>query len=139
MCSSFAVKTGNSETFNVAYSTLYLKIAVSRLPNGENSTIDDVNTFFSEHPVTVLAQRETPITTLLSDEELAAYRALHTYDGTTVVSTAEDVAGIEVRYVAEGEKYIDRKISEAIASAAETKLAAYDTLSGAIHEGVNEA
>lgn len=32
-----------------------------------------------------------------------------------------------------------QKISEAIASAAETKLAAYDTLSGAIHEGVNEA
>ena len=26
-----------------------------------------------------------------------------------------------------------------VASAAETKLAAYDTLSGAIHEGVNEA
>ena len=72
-------------------------------------------------------------------EELAAYRALHTYDGTTVISTPEDVAGIEVRYVANGEKYIDRKISEAIASAAETKLAAYDTLSGAIHEGVNEA
>src|SRR5699024_11099243 len=39
----------------------------------------------------------------------------------------------------DGEKYIDRKISEAIASAAETKLASYDTLSGAIHEGVNEA
>ena len=52
--------------------------------------------------------------------------------------TAEDVTDIEVRYVANGEKYIDRKISEAIASAAETKLAAYDTLSGAIHEGVNE-
>ena len=51
--------------------------------------------------------------------------------------TAEDVAGLEVRYVADAQKYIDRKISEAIASAAETKLAAYDTLSGAIHEGVN--
>ena len=53
--------------------------------------------------------------------------------------TAEDVAGIEVRYLADGEKYIDRKISEAITSAAETKLAAYDALSGAIHDGVNEA
>lgn len=79
------------------------------------------------------------IETPLSEDELAAYRAIHTYDGTAVISTPEDVAGIEVRYVANGEKYIDRKISEAIASAAETKLAAYDTLSGAIHEGVNEA
>lgn len=78
---------------------------------------------------------ETPIPA----EELAAYRSLQTYPGTTVVSTAEDVAGIEVRYLADGEKYIDRKISEAIVSAAETKLAAYDTLSDAIHEGVNEA
>ena len=86
-----------------------------------------------------MAELATPITTPLSDEELAAYRALTTYDGTTVVSTAEDVTDIEVRYVANGEKYIDRKISEAIASATETKLAAYDTLSGAIHEDVNEA
>ena len=87
----------------------------------------------------VLYPLATPIKTPLSEEEIAAYRTLHTYDGATVVSTAEEVAGIEVHYVADGEKYIDRKISEAIASAAETKLAAYDTLSGAIHEGVNEA
>ena len=82
---------------------------------------------------------DEPVVTDISADELAAYRALHTYDGSTVISTPEDVTGIEVRYVADGEKYIDRKISEAIASAAETKLAAYDTLSGAIHEGVNEA
>lgn len=82
---------------------------------------------------------DEPVVTDISTEELAAYRALHTYDGATVVSTAEDVAGLEVKYLADGEKYIDRKISEGIASAAETKLAAYDTLSGAIHEGVNEA
>ena len=87
----------------------------------------------------VVGQLANPVETELSPEELAAYRALYTYDGATVVSTPEDVAGIEVRYLADGEKYIDRKISEAIASAAETKLAAYDTLSGAIHEGVNEA
>lgn len=86
-----------------------------------------------------MAELATPITTPLSDEELAAYRALHTYDGTTVVSTAEDVAGIEVHYVADSEKYIDRKISEAITLAAATQLASYDALSGSIREGVNEA
>lgn len=103
------------------------------------SNVTDWKNWLKENPFTLIYQIATPITTPLSDEELTAYRALHTYDGATVVSTAEDVAGIEVRYVADGEKYIDRKISEAIASAAETKLAAYDTLSGAIHEGVNEA
>ena len=106
--------------------------------------VDDFNNFLIEQrenntPVQLLYYQNESIETPLSEDELAAYRALTTYDGATVVSTAEEVAGIEVRYVADGEKYIDRKISEAIASAAETKLAAYDTLSGAIHEGVNEA
>lgn len=107
-------------------------------------TIEELNAFCVQKntegkPLTIMYVMETPIETPLSDEELTAYRALHTYDGTTVVSTAEDVAGIEVRYLADGEKYIDRKISEAIASAAATQLASYDALSGGIREGVNEA
>ena len=107
-------------------------------------TVEELNAFCVQkntegNPLTIMYVMDTPIETPLSEEEIAAYRALRTYDGSTVVSTAEDVTGIEVRYVANGEKYIDRKISEGIASAAETKLAAYDTLSGAIHEGVNEA
>ena len=82
---------------------------------------------------------DEPVVTDISADELTAYRALHTYDGFTIVSTAKDVAGIEVRYLADGEKYIDRKISEAITSAAATQLASYDALSGGIREGVNEA
>lgn len=56
----------------------------------------------------------TPIETPLSEEELAAYRALHTYDGTTVVSTAEPVAGIEASYVMDGNKYresVDKRLA----------------------------
>ena len=52
-----------------------------------------------------------PITTPLNEEELTAYRALHTYDGTTVVSTTEDVAGLEVKYVADAQKYIDNRLT----------------------------
>ena len=52
-----------------------------------------------------------PIETPLSEEEIAAYRALRTYDGVTVVSTAEDVAGLAVRYVADAQKYIDNKLN----------------------------
>lgn len=56
---------------------------------------------------------DEPVVTDISAEELTAYRALHTYDGTTVVSTAEDVAGIEVRYVADAQKYIDNRLTAA--------------------------
>ena len=107
-------------------------------------TVEELNAFCVQkntegNPLTIMYVMDTPIETPLSEEEIAAYRALHTYDGVTVVSTVEDVAGIEVRYLADGEKYIDRKISEAITSAAATQLASYDALSDAIHEGVNEA
>ena len=54
-----------------------------------------------------------PITTPLNEEELTAYRALHTYDGATVVSTTEDVAGLEVKYVADAQKYIDNRLTAA--------------------------
>lgn len=50
----------------------------------------------------------------LSAEEMAAYRALTTYPGTTVVSTAEPVAGIEARYVMDGNKYresVDKRLA----------------------------
>ena len=55
----------------------------------------------------------SPIETPLPEEKLAAYRALHTYDGATVVSTPEDVAGLEVKYVADAQKYIDDRLAAA--------------------------
>lgn len=64
---------------------------------------------------TVIYVLAAPIETPLSAEELAAYAALRTYDGTTVVSSAEDVAGLDVRYVADAQKYIDNKIQSALA------------------------
>ena len=106
---------------------------------GEQPTVENWKQTLTETPIDVYYICKAPIETPLSEEEITAYHALHTYDGSTIVSTAEDVAGIEVRYLADGEKYIDRKISEAITSAAATQLASYDALSGAIHEGVNEA
>lgn len=118
--------------YTIIRNTFYVSLSGSE-------TLAEFRDFLSMHPMQLLAVMTTPIVVPIPAEELAAYRALHTYDGSTVISTPEDVTGIEVRYVANGEKYIDCKISEAIASAAETKLAAYDTLSGAIHEGVNEA
>ena len=64
-------------------------------------------------PLQVCYQLAKPIKTPLSEEEIAAYRALHTYDGATVVSTAEDVAGLAVKYVANAQKYIDDRLAAA--------------------------
>lgn len=125
---------------NICFINEFNQFTVSFVANQDIfESVSAFKMWLSKNPIKLIYQLETPTTTPLSDDELTAYRALHTYDGSTVVSTAEDVAGLAVRYVANAQKYIDRKISEAIASAAETKLAAYDTLSGAIHEGVNEA
>ena len=78
---------------------------------------DEVNDIFSNLIETnqcyILGQLANPIETPLSEEEIAAYKALHTYDGVTVVSTAEDVAGLEVKYVADAQKYIDDRLTAA--------------------------
>lgn len=74
---------------------------------------DEVNSMFaqmiaSETPPTILGQLETPVITTLSTEEIAAYRTLTTYSGTTMVSAAEHVAGLEVQYVADSTKYAEK-------------------------------
>ena len=49
-----------------------------------------------------------PQTEPIPTEAMEAYRALITYASTTVVSTAEPVAGLEVQYVADGTKYAEK-------------------------------
>lgn len=80
-------------------------------------------TWLKSNPIEVVYPIETPSETPLSPEELAAYRALTTYDGTTVVSTPEDVSGLEVRYVADGTKYL-QSVTDRIAAleAAQTQI-----------------
>lgn len=81
----------------------------------ETMTEEEVNTLFatmidSDTPPTVIGQLATPIETPIPAEELAAYKALQTYDGTTN-ATATDGAGISLRYIADTQKYIDNKIA----------------------------
>ena len=64
-------------------------------------------------PLQVCYQLAEPIKTPLADDNLFTYRALHTYDGSTVISTPEDVAGLDVRYVANAQKYIDDRLAAA--------------------------
>ena len=66
---------------------------------------------------TVIYALAAPIENPLSAEELAAYAALRSYNGTTIVSTEAPVAGLSARYVADGAAYIDSKIQAAVTQA----------------------
>ena len=52
----------------------------------------------------------TPIETPLSEEELAAYAALHTYRGNTTISN-DASAHMEIEYVMDAKKYIDSLVA----------------------------
>lgn len=83
----------------------------------EFGSVEEFRQHLSAHPLQILVNAATPIETPLSPEELAAYAALRSYNGTTIVSTDEDVSGMSARAVVDPEKYIESKINSAIASA----------------------
>lgn len=120
MCNNFQFGDSwgvKAERFYTVETTIDFNIEFSRIGVTSESNDQDAENklkqWLSENPMFCLCQLITPIETPLSEEELAAYRALHTYDGTTVVSTAEDVAGLEVKYVADAQKYIDNRLTAA--------------------------
>lgn len=74
-------------------------------------------------PVIVYYPLATPIETPLSEEELAAYAALHTYRGNTIISN-DATAHMAMDYVMDAKKYIDRLIgSGGSGGAAPSRLA----------------
>lgn len=60
-------------------------------------TIDEIQAYFVEHPLTIMYALATPIETPLSDSDIDAYKALRTYNGTTMVE-APSGAGLSVSY-----------------------------------------
>lgn len=83
-----------------------------------NGTIDEWKSYIdsANPPIQVLNALSPSITTPLAAEEIAAYKALKSYAGTTVISTAEPVAGMEATVYCDAERTIDRKVQEGIAS-----------------------
>lgn len=78
------------------------------------TSVEEAKSYLDENPIEFVAAIKETIETDIPAEELAAYRVLTTYPGTTVVSTAEPVAGIEARYVADGNKYresVDKRLA----------------------------
>jgi hypothetical protein len=74
--------------------------------NPADNTLDELKAYLSENPIEVLVSRETPIETPLSEEELAAYAALHTHRNHTTVSN-DAGAYMALEYVMDAKKYID--------------------------------
>lgn len=71
-------------------------------------------TFSEENPLIVKYELAAPIETSLSDEEIAAYKALHTnYPNTTIYN--DEGAYTEVKYVADTKNYVDNKIANEVA------------------------
>ena len=107
---SSAYDTAKNQTFYVSSDGGSCSMSSSLF---ETPSIDGFKAYFKANPTRFVVPYAEPIETPIPPEELAAYRALHTYDGATVVSTAEDVAGLEVRYIADAQKYIDNRLAAA--------------------------
>ena len=80
------------------------------------TTADELNAFCVEKnsegkPLTIMYVLEAPIETPIPADELAAYRALHAYDGTTVVTPDDALAEVEVDYIVKPKAYIEKKLT----------------------------
>lgn len=59
------------------------------------NTVDEIGAYFLDHPLTIMYVLATPIETPLSETDIAAYRALTTYKGTTIL---ESECYLKVKY-----------------------------------------
>ena len=78
----------------------------------------------------VLYTLDTPIETPIPADELAAYRSLHTYDGTTVLTPDNALASLEVDYIVEIKAYIEKKLTAIEQKIQEVAAAQIDTQTG---------
>lgn len=78
----------------------------------------------AEHPLKVMTYLDNPIETDLSEEQIQAYKAVHTNKPTTIISNDAD-AWMGASYAADTKLYIDSKVQEiasaVIASASEAE------------------
>lgn len=106
LATAFVVKDENTPSSNkdsivFGANNIQIYIMNSSFYNSEldDSGLSDFISCLSTNSATIMTYLETPIETPLSAEELAAYAALMSYDGSTVISTDEDVSGISAKVV----------------------------------------
>ena len=85
--------------------------------SNDESAVQSWKNILANKGMTAIFTLVAPVETPLSAEELAAYAALMSYDGTTIVATDAPVAGLSARYVADGAAYIESKIQAAVTQA----------------------
>ena len=91
------------------------------MPKSIAPDVESLKALAESNPITFIYPLKTPVESDIPAEELYTYRALTTYSGTTVVSTAEPVAGIEAQYVADSTKYAQKvQLMESRLTALET-------------------
>lgn len=88
--------------------TLYIRIKQERF-----DTVQKLKEWLKTNNVVVYYTLETPIKTELTQEEIEAYKKLHTYYPTTVISNSEGCE-MEVEYVADTKNYIDNNVASII-------------------------
>ena len=123
LCSHFECVRNSAYNLNkeaLCYGSEYyyydFAVATARCPDLASWKAYLAGQHASGTPITVYHLLDTPIETPLSEEELVAYAALHTYrDNTTVSNDAG--AYMELEYVMDAKKYIDSQISTGIIEA----------------------
>lgn len=80
-------------------------------------TADEFNAILNnlDYPVVVAGQLNTPIETDLPPETIEAYKALHTYYPTTVVTNSAN-ADMQLDYVADTELYIKKELEKIVST-----------------------
>lgn len=91
----------NKTGFYAAYGRIFARIK-------DVSDTDTFNQMMADN--VFLVQRPDPIFTPLSPEEIAAYRALHTYAPNTTI-TNDAGCEMSLTYIADTQRYIDKKIA----------------------------
>ena len=99
-----------ADTYEICYS-YSAGVAV----NTELATsTDEWRAWLAENPITMLYRLAVPEELPLSDEDIAAYKALHTYREATTICN-DGFAHMELEYVMDAKKYIDSLIPQASA------------------------
>lgn len=77
-----------------------------RAPNESVKTLEQWNTWLAQNPITLVYVMAKPVETALTEAEIAAYKALHTYRWHTTVSN-DGWAYMELAYLMDAKKYIN--------------------------------
>lgn len=74
----------------------------------QEQTVEAVNNYLKENPFDIIYPLKQPVETLLTPEEIAAFKALHTNEPTTTIINNAGIT-TKVKYITDTKKYIDSK------------------------------